>query len=47
VALIDLGRTRPDPLARERADELAKLPLLVGQNVPGHAATLVRRARVT
>ena len=36
VRLVDLGRTRRDPLARERADELADLALLVGELVPGH-----------
>ena len=42
VRLVDLGRARRDPLARERADELAELALLVGQDVPGHAAILGR-----
>ena len=46
MALVDLGRTRPDPLSRERANEVAELPLLVGQDVPGHAVTLVRRVRI-
>ena len=36
VRLVDLGRARRDALARERAHELADLPLLVGQDVPGH-----------
>ena len=35
VRLVDLGRARRDPLARELADEIAQLPLLVGQDVPG------------
>ena len=33
--LVDLGRARRDPLARERAHELADLALLVGQRVEG------------
>ncbi len=33
VRRVDLGRARRDPLARERADELAQLPLLVGQRI--------------
>ena len=37
VRLVDLGRTRRDALARERADEFADLELLVGQRLPGHA----------
>ena len=36
VRLVDLGRARGDALARERADELANLALLVGEDVPGH-----------
>ena len=36
VRLVDLGRARRHALARERAHELADLPLLVGQDVPGH-----------
>ena len=36
VRLVDRGRTRGDALARERADELADLALLLGQDVPGH-----------
>ena len=36
VRLVDLGRARRDPLARERAHELADLALLVAQDVPGH-----------
>ena len=37
VRLVDLGRARRDPLARERPHELADLELLVGQRLPGHA----------
>ena len=37
VRLVDLRRARRDPLARERAHELADLPLLVGQRLLGHA----------
>src|SRR5207237_4575667 len=37
-ALVDLGRPRRDPLAREGADELADLALLVAERVDGHAA---------
>ena len=37
VRLVDRSRTRRDALARERADELANLALLLGQDVPGHA----------
>ena len=33
--LVDLGRARRDPLARERPHELADLALLVGQRVEG------------
>ena len=40
VRRVDLRRARRDPLARERADEVAELPLLVGQDVPGHARSL-------
>ena len=36
VRLVDLGRARGDPLARDRAHELADLELLVGQRLPGH-----------
>ncbi len=36
VRLVDLRGARRDPLARERADELADLELLVGQRLPGH-----------
>jgi hypothetical protein len=36
VRLVDLGRARGDPLACERPDELADLPLLGGEDVPGH-----------
>ncbi len=39
---VDLRRARRDPLARDLADEIAQLPLLVGQDVPGHAAILRR-----
>src|SRR4026209_2665352 len=37
VRRVDLRRAGRDPLARERPDEVAQLPLLVGQHVPGHA----------
>ncbi len=33
---VDLGGARRDALARQRADQLAQLTLLVGQGVPGH-----------
>ena len=36
VRLVDLRGARRDPLARERADEVADLALLVGQLIPGH-----------
>ncbi len=36
VRLVDLGRPRRDPLARERPHEVADLALLVAQLVPGH-----------
>ena len=42
VRLVDLGRARRDALARERADELADLELLVGQRLPGHGRSLGR-----
>ena len=38
VALVDLGRPRRDPLARELADEIADLALLLGQRLVRHAA---------
>jgi hypothetical protein len=37
VGGVDLGGPRRDPLARELPDEVAQFPLLVGQDVPGHA----------
>ena len=37
---VDLGRPRPDPLAGERPDELADLPLLRAQSVARHAPSL-------
>src|SRR5581483_10269312 len=37
---VDLRRTGRDPLARERADEVAQLALLRGQVVPRHGAIL-------
>ena len=44
--LVDLGGPRRDPLARERADELADLPLLVGQRIDGaHGGDLVAAPR--
>src|SRR6185437_13449007 len=33
-----LGRAGGDPLARELPDEVAQLPLLAAQDVPGHGA---------
>jgi hypothetical protein len=44
VRLVDLGRPRRNPLPREGADELSDLALLVGEDVPGHAAIV--RARL-
>ena len=41
VRLVDLGRARRDPIARDGAHELADLELLVGQRLPGH----VRKSR--
>ena len=38
VRLVDLGRARRDPVARERADEVADLALLVAQHVERHEA---------
>src|SRR5438034_461591 len=38
--LVDLGRTRRDPLAREIADQVADLALLLAQRLVGHAAIL-------
>jgi hypothetical protein len=40
-ALVDLGRPRRDALAREVADQIADLPLLVAQRLVGHAAIVV------
>ena len=40
VRLVDLRRPRGDALARERADEVADLALLVAELVPRHAAIL-------
>src|SRR5436190_7127535 len=40
-ALVDLGRPRRDPLAREVADQIADLALLVGQRLVGHAAMVL------
>ena len=45
VGGVDLGRARRDPLARELPDEVAQLPLLVVQDVPGHGAEFTGRAR--
>ena len=42
VRLVDLRGARRDALARERADELADLELLVGQRLPGHDRSLGR-----
>ena len=44
VRLVDLRGARRDALARERADELADLELLVGQRLPGHDRILGRVA---
>src|SRR4029079_1739800 len=42
-ALVDLRRARGDPLARNRAHEVADLALLVGQRVEGaHGRSVVR-----
>ena len=46
VALVDLGRARRDPVAGERADELAELALLVGEDVPGHDLSVGDEAAV-
>ena len=43
VRLVDLGRARGDPLAREGAYELADLELFLGQRLPGHGRILGRR----
>ena len=40
VGGVDLGGARRDPLARELPHEVAQLPLLVVQDVPGHARSL-------
>src|SRR5439155_25926761 len=40
VRRVDLRRARGDALARQRAHELADLPLLGAQRIPGHAASL-------
>ena len=40
VGRVDLRSARCDALARERADELAELSLLVAQDVPGHARSV-------
>src|SRR5439155_7192495 len=45
VGGVDLGSARRDPLARELPDEVAQLPLLVAQDVPGHGAESTGRAR--
>jgi hypothetical protein len=42
VAGVDLGGAWGDPLAGECPDEIAKLALLVGQDVPGHARSVRR-----
>ena len=36
VRLVDLGRARRDPLARELPHEVAQLALLAVQDLPGH-----------
>ena len=38
---VDLGGARRDPLARELPDEVAQLPLLVVQDVPGHGGEFI------
>ena len=40
VRLVDLGCARCNALARERANELADLELLVAQRLPGHGLSL-------
>jgi hypothetical protein len=40
VRRVDLRGARRDPRARDRPDEVADLPLLVAQLVPGHIAIL-------
>ena len=47
VGLVDLGRTGRDPVASKCPDELADLPLLLGQGIPGHARSLWPRYRGT
>jgi len=42
-ALVDFGRPRRDPLARERADQVADLALLVAQHLMGHVAIVGTR----
>jgi len=37
-AFVDLGRPRRDPLARENANQVADLTLLLAQGLVGHAA---------
>src|SRR5439155_20293313 len=43
VRLVDLRRARRDPVARERPHEVAELPLLVAELVPGHGVEISRR----
>ena len=38
VRLVDLGGAGSDPIARERAHELPKLALLLGQGIPAHTS---------
>src|SRR6266566_9745684 len=45
VGGVDLGSPRRDSLASELPDEVAQLPLLVAQDVPGHGAESTGRAR--
>ena len=40
VRLVDLGSTRRDAVAGDRAHEVADLELLGGQRLPGHARSL-------
>ncbi len=43
--LVDLGRARRDALARERANELADLALILRERVIAHLQILRRRPR--
>src|SRR4029453_13553774 len=37
---VELGGPRRDPLARERADVVAQLSLIVAQDIPGHGRSV-------